>query len=59
MRIAICTDNFYPTSRGTENAVNSIASSLISLGNEVYVFAPLKGKDDGDKKLPYKIERAY
>lgn len=59
MRIAICTDNFYPTSRGTENAVNSIASSLVSLGNEVYVFAPLKGKDDGDKKHPYKIERAY
>lgn len=63
MKIALCTDNFFPATRGTENAVHNIALSLVTLGNEVCVFAPLKGYEKYGpfdyNKLPYRVERSH
>ena len=54
LRIAQCSDQFYPISDGVSRMVNAYARELSALGQEVYVITPLVTQGFRGK-LPYEI----
>ncbi len=54
LRIAECSDLFYPVSDGVSRVVNAYARELSTLGQEVYVITPLITQGYRGK-LPYEI----
>lgn len=56
MKIAIMTDNFYPGTGGTENAVLQLAEALVDQGHDVLVCAP-KYYGKYQDNFPFKVLR--
>jgi len=54
LRIAQCSDQFYPVSDGVSRVVNAYARELSTLGHEVYVITPLVTQGYRGQ-LPYEI----
>ena len=54
LKIAQCSDLFYPVTDGVSRAVNAYARELSALGQEVYVISPLVTQGYRGK-LPYEI----
>lgn len=54
LRIAQCSDQFFPVSDGVSRVVNAYARELCAIGHEVYVITPLVTQGYRGK-LPYEI----
>ncbi|HWQ98368.1 MAG TPA: serine hydrolase [Clostridia bacterium] len=54
LRIAQCSDSFFPVSDGVSRVVNAYARELCAIGHEVYVITPLVTQGYRGK-LPYEI----